>query len=87
MGLVGVAQDGGRLAGQRGREDAVAQVGLGAAAGAEVVRGPADGHLDPSGLMGGQQLAGHPGAQLPFLGVGAIGAGLGEGWPLGRPYM
>jgi hypothetical protein len=33
VGLVGVAQDGGGLAGQRGGEDAVAEVGLGCAAG------------------------------------------------------
>jgi hypothetical protein len=33
VGLVGVAQDGGRLAGQRRWDDAVAQHGLGAARG------------------------------------------------------
>jgi hypothetical protein len=33
--------------------------------------------------MGGQQLAGHPGAQLPFLGVGGIGTGLGQGLAVG----
>src|SRR6266511_5350706 len=85
VGLVGVAQDGGGLAGQRGREDAVAQVGLGAAARAEVVRGPAGGDLDPSGLVGGQQLAGHAGAELPLLGVGRMRAGLGEGLAVGAP--
>jgi hypothetical protein len=84
VGLVGVADDGGGLAGQGGWDDAVAQHRLGAAAGAEVVRGPAGGHLDPAGLMGGMELTGHPGAQLSFLGVGGIRAGLGQGLAGGR---
>jgi hypothetical protein len=79
VGLVGVAQDGSGLAGQRGRDDPVAQDGLGAAAGAEVVRGPADGDLDASGLVGGEQLARHAGAQLALLGVGRVRVGLGQG--------
>ena len=58
--LVGVAEHGGGLAGQGGGEDPVAEVGLGAAAGAEVVRGAADRDLDASGLVGGEQFAGHP---------------------------
>ena len=43
--LVGVAEHGGGLAGQGGGEEPVAQVGLGAAAGPEVVRRAADGDL------------------------------------------
>jgi hypothetical protein len=35
--------------------------------------------------VGGQQLVGHPGAQLAFLGVGGIGVGLGEGLAVGAP--
>jgi len=82
-----VPDDGGGLAGQRCRDDPVAQDGLGAAAGAEVVRGPADGDLDPSGLLGGQELTGHPGAQLSFLCLGGIRAGLGQGLAGGRPVQ
>src|SRR6185312_4729537 len=83
VGLVGVAQDSGGLAGQGGRDDPVAQHRLGAAAGTEVVRGPADDHLDVAGLVGGQELAGHAGPQCSFLGVGGIGAGLGQGLAAG----
>jgi hypothetical protein len=54
VGLVKVAHDRRGLAGKGGWDDAVAEVGLGAAAGAEVVRGPADGHLDVAGRMGGE---------------------------------
>ena len=85
--LVGVAEHGGGLAGQGGGEDAVAEVGLGAAAGTEVVRGAADRDLDAAGLVGGEQLAGHPAAQLALLGVGGVGAVLGERLAGGRPYM
>jgi hypothetical protein len=60
--VVGVAEHGGGGPGDCGREETVAEVGLGAAARAEVVRGAADGDLDPSGLVGGEQVAGHPGA-------------------------
>ena len=87
VGLVGVAQDRRGLAGQGGRDDPVAQHRLGAAAGAEVVRGPTGGHLDVSGLLGGLELAGHAGAQRSFLGVGGIGAGLGQGLAGGAPVQ
>jgi hypothetical protein len=87
VGLVGVAHDGGGPALERGREDAVAEVGLGAAAGAEVVRGAADDDLDAAGLVGGQQLAGHAGAKLPLLGMGGVRVGLGERLAAGGPYM
>ena len=76
--LVEVAEDAGGLAGQRGGEHAVTQVRLGAATGAEVVRGAADGDLDPSVLVGREELAGHPSAQLALLGVGVVRAVLGE---------
>src|SRR6185295_4015357 len=78
VGLVGVAQDSGGLAGQGGRDAPVAQHRLGAAAGTEVVRGPADDDLDVAGLVGGQELAGHAGPQFSLLGLGGIGAGLGQ---------
>ncbi len=81
--LVGVAQDAGGLAGEGGGEDPVAEVGLGAAARPEVVRGASDGDLDPAGLVGGEQLAGHLAAELALLGVRRIGAGLGQR-PAGR---
>ena len=76
--LVGVAEHGGGLAGQGGGEDAVAEVGLGAAAGAEVVRGAADRDLDAAGVVGGEQLARHPAAELSLRGVGVVGAVLGQ---------
>jgi hypothetical protein len=65
--LVGVAEDGGGPAGDSGRKDAVAEVGLGAAAEAEVVRGASDSDSDPPGPVRGEQLGGHPATQLPFL--------------------
>jgi hypothetical protein len=81
--LVRVAQDRGRLVVEGGGDDPVAQHGLGAAAGAEVVRGPTGGHLHIAGRMRRLELAGHPGAQRAFLGVGGIGAGLGQGLAVG----
>ena len=78
VGLVGVAEHGGGLAGQGGGEDAVAEVGLGAAAGAEVVRGAADRDLDAAGVVGGEEIARHPRAELALRGVGVVGAVLGE---------
>jgi len=87
VGLVRIAQDAGGLAGQRGRDDPVAEDGLGAAAGPEVVRGPADGHLDVAGRMRRLELAGHAGPERAFLGVGGIGRVSVRGWPLGGPYM
>ena len=74
--LVGVAEDGGGLSGQGGGEDPVAEVGLGAAAGSEVVRGAADGHLDPAGPVGREQLVRHPPTQFSLFGVRGVGAGL-----------
>jgi hypothetical protein len=65
--LVGVAEHGGALSGDSGRKDAVAEVGLGAAAEAEVVRGASDSDSDPPGPVRGEQLGGHPATQLPFL--------------------
>ena len=78
VGLVEVAEHAGGLAGQGGGEHAVTQVRLGAAAGAEVVRGAADGDFDPSGLVGCEELAGHPSPELALLGVGVVRAVLGE---------
>ena len=72
----------GGLPGQRGGKDAVAEVGLGAAAGAEVVRGASDGDRHSAGLVGVEQLGGHPAAELSLLGVGGVVAGLGQ-WPAG----
>ena len=57
--LVGVAEDGGGLSGQGGGEQPVAEVGLGAAAGSEVVRGASDGDRNPPGPVGVEQLVGH----------------------------
>ena len=85
--LVGVTEDGGGLAGQRGGEHAVAEVGLGAAAGAEVVRGAADRDLDAAGVVGVEQLARHASAQLSPSGVGVVARSSVSGWPAGRPYM
>ena len=65
--LVGVAEDGGGLSGQGGGEQPVAEVGLGAAARSEVVRGASDGDRNPAGPVGGEQLGGHLAAELPFL--------------------
>src|SRR3954469_7851495 len=50
--LVGVAEHGGGLARQGGREDPVTEVGLCAAAWPEVVRGAPDRDLDASGVVG-----------------------------------
>jgi hypothetical protein len=83
VGLVGVAEHGGGLAGQGGREDPVAEVGLGAAAGTVVVRRAADRDLDPPGLVGGEEFAGHPGPQLALLGVCGVGAVLSQWLPVG----
>ena len=80
VGLVGVAEDGGGLSGQGGREQSVAEVGLGAASGSEVVRGASDGDRHPAGLVGVEQLGGHPAAESALLGVGGVVAGLGQ-WP------
>jgi hypothetical protein len=78
MRLVGVAEHGGGLAAEGGREDAVAEVGLGAAAGAEVVRRPPDGDLDASDPMGGEQVLGHPAAEFALPGVRPLWVRLGE---------
>src|SRR4029077_6541565 len=67
VGLVGVAQDSGGLAGQGGRDDPVAQHRLGAAAGTEVVRAPADAHLSVAGWVAGQELAAMRARSVPFL--------------------
>ena len=56
VGLVGVAEHGGGLPGQGGGEEPVAEVGLRAAAWAEVVRGAADRHLDATRVVRGEQL-------------------------------
>lgn len=85
--LVGVAEHAGGRAGQRGGEDAVAQVGLGAAAWAEVVRGPADGDLDPSGVVGAEQLARHPAPSCPFLVCAPSGRSSVSTRLEGRPYV
>src|SRR4051794_5777050 len=79
--LVEVTKNAGGLAGQRSGEHAVAQIGLGAATGTEVVRGAADRDFDATVLMGGEQLAGHPSAELALLGVGVVRAVLGERLP------
>jgi hypothetical protein len=76
--LVGVAEHGGGPARQSGREDPVAEVGLGAAAGTEVVRGAPDRDRDASGLMGREQVPRHPAPQLSLPGVGVMSPVLGE---------
>src|SRR5687767_8015161 len=76
--LVGVAEDGSGLSGQGGGEEAVAEVGLGAAAGSEVVRGAFDSDSDPPRLVRGEQLGGHLATQLPLLRVRGVVAGLGQ---------
>src|SRR4051812_48751426 len=76
--LVGVTEDGRGLAGCRGGKDPIAGGGLGAALRAEVVRGAADRDLDAPGLGCGEEVAGHPGPQPPFGGVGGVGTVLGE---------
>jgi len=76
--LVGVAEHGGGGAGQGRGEDPVAEVGLGAAAGTEVVGGATDGDLDPSGPMRREELPSHPPPELPLLGVRVIRAVFGE---------
>ena len=81
--LLGVSDHGGGLAGEGGGENAVAGIGLGAAAGSDVVRGAADRDRDASGVVGGEQVARHPPAELAFLGVGVVGAVLGERTPGG----
>ena len=60
--LVGVAENAGGLAVEGGREQSVAEVGLRTAAWPEVVGGAADGDLNPSGPVGGQQLTRHAAA-------------------------
>jgi hypothetical protein len=76
--LVGVAEHGGGLVGDSGRKDAVAEVGLGAAAGAEVVRGASDGDRHPTGPVGVEQLLGHPAAERSLLGVRGVVTSLGQ---------
>src|SRR4029079_8127528 len=76
--LVGGAEHGGGSAREGGGEDTVAEVGLGAAAGAEVVRGAADRDLDAAGVVCREQVQRHPAAELSFRGVGVVGAVLGE---------
>ena len=51
VGLVGVAEHCGGPPGQGSGEDPIAEVGLGAPAGAEVVRGTPDGDRDPAGAV------------------------------------
>ncbi len=57
--LIRVTQNAGRGVGEDGREDRVAEVGLGATAWPEVVLRASDGDLDPSGLVSREQLQGH----------------------------
>ena len=85
VGLVGVAEHGGGLVGDSGRKDAVAEVGLGAAAGAEVVRGASDGDRHPTGPGGHRReaLLGHPAAERSLLGVRGVVTSLGQ-WPTCR---
>jgi hypothetical protein len=83
--LVGVAEHGRRRPGECGGEEPVAEVGLGAAARAEVVRGAADRDLHSSGCVGGEEVPGHPAAQRPLLGVCRVVAVLGERAAGGSP--
>jgi hypothetical protein len=62
MRLIGVAQHRRGLAAQCGGEDPVAEVGLTAPSGPDVVGGAPDRHLDASGMVGCEELAGHPSA-------------------------
>ena len=48
------------------------------AAGSEVIRGTADGHLNPAGTVGAQEFFCHLGAKAPFPGVGVVGSVLGQ---------
>jgi hypothetical protein len=77
--LVGVTEDLRLPAGQRGEHRLVAEVDrLHAAAGAEVVRRPADGELDASrGAV--DQRGGHPRADAALAGVGPERAVPGQG--------
>jgi hypothetical protein len=85
--LAGVAEHGSGLAGQGRCEDAIAAIGLRAAAWSEVVRGAADGDLNTSGDVGCEEVAGHPRSELPLLGVGVVRAVSVNGRPAERPYM
>ena len=79
--LVGIAEQTRGRPGEGRRHQPVTQVGLGTAARAEVVRGATDGHLDPSGLVCGEQITGHHAAKPALLGVRRVRAGLGERLP------
>ena len=82
MRLVGVAHDLGGAAGQRRAEHGFAERRAGGA-GAEVVRGPADGDLDLSGVVGVHQLVGHRRAVAAFAEPGAGLEGFDEGPAVG----
>lgn len=66
MGLVGVAENGGRLPVQGRGEGTVAEVGLGAVAGSEVVRGAPDRDLHAPRVVDLEERMRHAAAQLPF---------------------
>ena len=83
VGLIGVAEDAGGLPVEGGGKEPVAEIGLRATAGTKVVRGASDRDRDVAGLVGGEQLAGHPAAELPLLGVRCVVARFGQG-PSGR---